>query len=861
MKDKLLLILIITTFNLQQVLPCTMYKITKNGKTIVGNNEDFLSPNNQFWFEIAGDKKYGVMYMGLTNNFAQGAINEAGLVFDGFAESELPILNTAGKTKIWIGKAIKNIMQTMTSVEEVKVYLETIDLSSLSSSMLVFVDKSGTYLIVDGDELFIGEEPEKSFSNFYYSQVDSLEKVKLPWFNTGQEFLKKTDAKASLNYCSSVMENYKQVAKDLFSTQFTTIYDLSTLKIRVYLYHDFTDFIEIDLKQELLKGNQKVMMVDLFPKTSLARKFYDQYNDSENPISFLLEQMNPEIYSEKELLKMEFNETINILGYEWLKQKKNPDAAIKVFKYGVTLMPNNADLYDSLGEAYLVNDDWENAIINYGKSLSLEPKNNNAITKLIKANTDKNRYTNKSFKQLAKIIDQYAESTLKKGNINSLALAIYKDGLTYHNYYGEIDFNKGNLPNDSTLYEIASISKVFVGSLAAKAVTENKISLNDVIRKYLGEDYPNLEFNGTPVTIKNLLTHTLGFETPKKLDNVFQKTQTGFYENKKFEYSMSDLLEELKTVNVDKKPGTYYNYNNVGPELVAYILQQVYKKPYKKILQEFLDELDMKNTYLQDYEIHKNNLSNSYDASKKIAPLDKNPLLGGAFGIISTLPDLTKFMKFQLEGNSAFIKESTCTLFKDKKEDEELGYLWDVGTAEREGFYYQKSGTSNGVQSVILVCPDTNYGLVLIMNNKSDAALNDWLSLYNKIERDLIEYPKINLWSLLEAQFFKNPKEVSKTYKELAKDDTIYFSDSNYLNAVGYDYIFNNQPEKAVQIFQLAISVDTKNANLYDSLGEAYFTIRDYKNALISFKKSLELNPNNVNAKDYINKINLKLKK
>lgn len=861
MKNKLLLILIITTFNLQKALPCTMYKITKNGKTIVGNNEDFLSPNNQFWFEIAGDKKFGVMYMGLTNNFAQGAINEAGLVFDGFAEPELPVLNTAGKTKIWIGKALKNIMHNMSSVEEVKVYLETINLSSLSSSMLVFVDKSGTYLIVEGDKLVVGEESEKSFSNFYYSQINSLEEVTLPWFNVGQEFLRKTDAKASLSYCSNVMKNYKQVAKDLFSTQFTTVYDLSTLKIRVYLYHDFTEFIEIDLKEELQKGNQKIMMVDLFPKTSTASKFYDQYNDSENPISFLQEQMNPDIYSEKELLKMEFNETISILGYEWLKQKQNPEAAIKVFKYGVTLMPNNADLYDSLGEAYLVNDDWINAIANYGKSLSLEPKNENAITKLVKANTDKNRYTNKSFKQLTKIIDQYAESTLKKGNINSLALAIYKDGLTYHNYYGEIDINKGNLPNDNTLYEIASISKVFVGSLAAKAVIKGKISLNDDIRKYIGKGYSNLEFKGTPVTIQNLLTHTLGFSTPKKLDNIFQKTQTGFYENKEFEYSMSDLLEELKTVKVDKKPGTYYNYNNVGPELVAYILQQVYNKPYKKILQEFLDELGMKNTYLQNYRTYRNNLSNSYDANKKLAPLDKNPLLGGAFGIISTLPDLTKFMKFQLEGNSAFIKESTRTLFEDKEEDEELGYLWNIGVAEREGFYFQKSGTSNGVQSVVLVCPDTNYGLVLIMNNKSDAALNDWLSLYNKIERDLIEYPKINLWSSLESQFFKNPKKVSQTYEKQAENDAKYFSNTTYLNDVGYSYIFNNQPEKAIEVFKLAISIDSENANLYDSLGEVYFINKDYNKALLNYKKSLELNPSNDNAKEYINKINLKLKK
>lgn len=373
---------------------CSMYKITKNGRTFVGNNEDFLSPNNQFWFEVAGDKEFGVMYMGLLNNFAQGAINEAGLVFDGFYEPELPIENTEGKEKLPIGKAIRNIMQTMSTVEEVKGYLKTINLSSLSSSMVVFVDKSGTYLIVEGDLLIIGEESEKSFSNFYYSQIQSVEDVTLPWFQAGQEFLNTTKGEATLDYCSNAMKSMKQKSSDLFSTQFSTIYDLTSLKIRVYLYHDFTEYVELDLMKELKKGNHRTMMVDLFPKESLGSKFYYKYNDTNNPVLFLQEQINPEAYSEEELIKMEFNETINVLGYEWLEDKKNPYIAIKVFQYGISLMPNDYDLYDSLGEAYLENRDWNNSIKNYAKSLTLNPENGNAIKGILKCKESRNQSKN-----------------------------------------------------------------------------------------------------------------------------------------------------------------------------------------------------------------------------------------------------------------------------------------------------------------------------------------------------------------------------------------------------------------------------------------------------------------------------------
>ena len=102
-----------------------------------------------------------------------------------------------------------------------------------------------------------------------------------------------------------------------------------------------------------------------------------------------------------------------------------------------------------------------------------------------------------SFKKLTDLVDGYAENTLQNGNINSIALAIYRNGKVYKNYFGEIDKGKNNIPNDNTLYEIASITKVFTGSLAAKAVLENKINLDDDIRKYLEENYDNYKVENT----------------------------------------------------------------------------------------------------------------------------------------------------------------------------------------------------------------------------------------------------------------------------------------------------------------------------------------------------------------------------
>lgn len=463
-----------------------------------------------------------------------------------------------------------------------------------------------------------------------------------------------------------------------------------------------------------------------------------------------------------------------------------------------------------------------------------------------------------SFTKLTTFVDQYAESTLNKGHINSLAVAVYKDGKTYHNYYGEIDKGAKNLPNDSTLYEIASISKVFVGSLAAKAVLEEKIKLEDDIRKYLDGEYPNLAYKGTPVTIKDLLTHTLGFDNPPKLEEVHKKTKEGYYENRAFDYSIDDFLADLKNVEVTKKPGTVYKYNNIGPELVTYILTKVYKRPYKAILQDFLTMLDMKDTYLQEYDRYKKRISNGYREDGKKAPVHKNQLSGGAYGIIATLPDLTKFMKFQLESKESFIKESVRTLFKG--DDEQVGYLWDTGTAKKEGFYYLKTGTALGIQSVVLVCPDSNYGMILIMNNNSDLAMNDWESLYGKIEHDLIEYPKINLWSTVAPTFMSNPQEAIKQYQALKNDTATYFSSTNYLNKVGYDLLASKKVQKAIEVLKFAVSEAPNDANLYDSLGDAYFIAKEYSKSRENYKKSLELNPKNNGAKKRLMKIDKLLK-
>ena len=65
-------------------LACSVCKITENGITVVGNNEDMWSHKTRICFEAGNDSTHGAAYVGHRKGLPQGGMNEAGLVYDGF---------------------------------------------------------------------------------------------------------------------------------------------------------------------------------------------------------------------------------------------------------------------------------------------------------------------------------------------------------------------------------------------------------------------------------------------------------------------------------------------------------------------------------------------------------------------------------------------------------------------------------------------------------------------------------------------------------------------------------------------------------------------------------------------------------
>ncbi|RZN83534.1 MAG: tetratricopeptide repeat protein [Winogradskyella sp.] len=364
------------------VFACSMFKITKNGKTIVGNNEDWISANSEIWFEPAKDGKYGVAYVGFLNHFPQGAMNEAGLVFDAFVTDYLPVEKTKGKEKVTSLQVTYDIMRNLENVRQVKAYFERIDLSYMAGGIYMFVDKTGEYLIVEGDILTIGNDPYYLQSNFIPSQNPTPADVKnVNHYQNGLQFIANSIPKRSMDYCASVMKSMQQE-----TTQYTSIYDLDKGVIELYHYHNYETKIQFNLKEELQKSAHSFTIPRLFTKQTEGLAYYTKYNDTINPTVFIKnlweKDSRDKVGKDLEAFKQGFAWVLTTIGYEWLNDKNHIEGAIAIFKYGTELFPKNAKIYNDLGKAYWKANNRILAIKSYKKSLTLNPNNDLTIKRL-----------------------------------------------------------------------------------------------------------------------------------------------------------------------------------------------------------------------------------------------------------------------------------------------------------------------------------------------------------------------------------------------------------------------------------------------------------------------------------------------
>jgi tetratricopeptide (TPR) repeat protein len=92
----------------------------------------------------------------------------------------------------------------------------------------------------------------------------------------------------------------------------------------------------------------------------------------------------------------------------------------------------------------------------------------------------------------------------------------------------------------------------------------------------------------------------------------------------------------------------------------------------------------------------------------------------------------------------------------------------------------------------------------------------------------------------------------SEIYAAMLKDQPDFKLDEGAVNLWGYDLMTKNHLPEAIELFKLNVQVFPASANAYDSLAEAYMKAGQKQLAIDNYKKSLELNPANDNAKEQL---------
>jgi tetratricopeptide (TPR) repeat protein len=83
-----------------------------------------------------------------------------------------------------------------------------------------------------------------------------------------------------------------------------------------------------------------------------------------------------------------------------------------------------------------------------------------------------------------------------------------------------------------------------------------------------------------------------------------------------------------------------------------------------------------------------------------------------------------------------------------------------------------------------------------------------------------------------------------KAEGDVLMKEAVTVANENELNLYGYQLLGQGEHDKAIEILTLNTQRHPESANTWDSLGEAYVTKGDNKNAIKNFKKSLAMNPN-----------------
>jgi CubicO group peptidase (beta-lactamase class C family) len=454
-------------------------------------------------------------------------------------------------------------------------------------------------------------------------------------------------------------------------------------------------------------------------------------------------------------------------------------------------------------------------------------------------------------------LDQVVPRSLAELRVPGAAVAVIQEGrVVLLRGYGYADRERRIPVTPRTGFSVGSISKAVAAWGVMRLVEQGRLELDAPVERYLTRWHlPPSEFDLSGVTVRRLLSHTAGlsvsgyggWDDPDSVPSL--------------EGSLSGHTRGAGAVRVVAEPGAGWAYSGGGYTLLQLLVEEAAGRPFAEYMRdEVLRPLGMRRS---SFDLESGILDASSRAYDELGEEMGTPRFAeqAAAGLHTTLADLTRFAVALLPESGSRRATAGGVLRRETLEEmlvpaPATNGTWGLGHAfsdfpdgvRRVGH----DGGNRGWQAMMWVGRGTRDGIVVLTNasdgwNVGDRVLQEWMTWKRGVR---LPVRTSVATALLNALHEGGADSAAALYADLkARHADRYFFDERQLNRLGYALLRHGRVLDAVALFELNVREYPEAWNPYDSLGDAYAAAGRKEAAIQAYRRSLELNPQNANAR------------
>ncbi|NZA24796.1 serine hydrolase [Luteimonas sp. SJ-92] len=391
-------------------------------------------------------------------------------------------------------------------------------------------------------------------------------------------------------------------------------------------------------------------------------------------------------------------------------------------------------------------------------------------------------------------LDGYMPYALQTGDIAGAVVVVVKDGqVLLQKGYGYADLAT-RTPVDPArhLFRPGSISKLFTWTAVMQLVEQGKLDLDADLNQYIDFEVPARD--GKPATLRQVMTHTVGFE--EQIRGLITSNAD----------QIVPLEQALKRWVPERihAPGTTPAYSNYATALAGYIIERVSGESfYDYIDRHILAPLDMEDSSFRQPlpDALLANMSKGYESASDGKPRDYEFIsLAPAGSLAATGADMAKFMIAHLQGgtygDARILREDTAKTMHTTGQT-------SVGALNRMmlGFYetslnghraISHGGDTLWFHSDLQLFIDDGIGIYVSMNSsgRNGAPLQIRDNLAEGFADRYLPGPEAPVSAVSEADAKLHAAQIAGAYTSSRRPDSNFMS---LLNLLGPVKVFANE--------------------------------------------------------------------